>query len=155
MPNFISEISIQNSDGYARQREYHQTLKKVLPQLLFHSYDDTVSDLNARRLLRGLEDNVYCQGACEALSKCFPTAFVDGTFNDLLAEEPATQRSLTILIEQMNRPQISSSNAAGVAPSAAADSVDNSGLKVNANSNNDVGENMGDACNAVAGADNQ
>lgn len=121
-----------------------------------------VGQLVRERSIRLLKHVIRCYQrladnprACEALSKCFPTAFVDGTFNDLLAEEPATQRSLTILIEQMNRPQISSSNATGVAPSAAADSVDNSGLKVNANSSNDVGENMGDACNAVAGADNQ
>ncbi|KAM3187929.1 hypothetical protein ACTXT7_001335 [Hymenolepis weldensis] len=94
--------------------------------------------------------------ACEALSKCFPTAFVDGTFNDLLAEEPATQRSLTLLIEQMNRPQMSSANASGVVTSASADSADNAGQKLNANPNNDGGENMGDASSATAAAaDNQ
>ncbi|VDO09634.1 unnamed protein product [Rodentolepis nana] len=112
-----------------------------------------VGQLVRERSIRLLKHVIRCyQRLADNPRKCFPTAFVDGTFNDLLAEEPATQRSLTLLIEQMNRPQISS-NAAGVAPSAAADSVDNSGLKVNVNSNNDVGENIGDISNA--GADNQ
>lgn len=49
---------------------------------------------------------------------------------------------------------MSSANASGVVPNASADSADNAGQKLNANPNNDGGENMGDASSAAA-ADNQ
>ncbi|KAM7537481.1 hypothetical protein Aperf_G00000072407 [Anoplocephala perfoliata] len=126
-----------------------------------------VGQLVRERSIRLLKHVIRCYQrladnprACEALSKCFPTAFVDGTFTELLAEEPATQRSLSLLIEQMTRPQLSSVNAASAGGSSATDG-DNAVPKVGSStsaagstSNADGGENIGAAAGALQNPDN-
>lgn len=84
------------------------------------------------------------------MSKFFPKPFTDGTFDDLLAEEPATLRSLNLLIEQIQRRSQMVGATAGPAANVATGNMGPSGAAANTNPGVDGNaDNAGQQMNAV------